>query len=129
MEKVRVKVDLMKPLPDSIFVGIKGDGLGLKGKDQKLEYEGVPTFCRSCKMQGHDIARCKAEVKKKKQMNRDNNRNSPSANNGPTHNSSEQVNDKTNIDVQKNNNNATAQNANAETKDDGFIPARNRQNR
>ncbi|XP_009804899.2 glycosyltransferase family 92 protein At1g27200-like [Nicotiana sylvestris] len=45
----------------------KGDGSGLKGKDQPLEYEGVPAFCRTCKLQGHDVARCKVEARKREQ--------------------------------------------------------------
>lgn len=126
MEEVGVEVDLMKPLPDSVFVGIEGDGSSLKDKDQKLEYEGVSAFYRSSKMKAHDFVRSKAKARKGEQINRDNNINAPSANNGPIHNSSEQVNDKINIEAQKNNNNATAQNANAETKDDGFSPVCNR---
>ncbi|KAM3306229.1 hypothetical protein P3S67_013099 [Capsicum chacoense] len=126
MAEVGVEEDLMKPLPDSVFVGIEGDGSSLKGKDQKLEYEGVSAFYRSSKMKAHDFVRCKVKKRKREQINRDNNINAPSANNGPIHNSSEQVNDKINIDAQKNKNNATAQNANAETKDDGFSPVCNR---
>ncbi|OIT38192.1 hypothetical protein A4A49_16410 [Nicotiana attenuata] len=74
MAKVRVEVDLMKSLPDAVFVGIEGDTTGLKGRDQKLEYEGVPAFCRTCKLQGHDVERCKVEARKKEQAktNRDN---------------------------------------------------------
>ncbi|XP_019264877.1 PREDICTED: uncharacterized protein LOC109242482 [Nicotiana attenuata] len=67
MAKVRVEVDLMKALPDSVFVGIKGDTTGLKGRDQKLEYEGVPAFCKTCKLQGHDYERCKVEARKREQ--------------------------------------------------------------
>ncbi|OIT21155.1 putative ribonuclease h protein [Nicotiana attenuata] len=74
MAKVRVEVDLMKPLPDAVFIGIEGDTTGLKGRDQKLEYEGVPAFCRTCKLQGHDVERCKVEARKKEQAttNREN---------------------------------------------------------
>ncbi|XP_070032979.1 uncharacterized protein [Nicotiana tomentosiformis] len=67
MAKVRIEVDLMKPLPDTMFVGIEGDVVGLKGRDQKLEYEGVPVFCRTCKTQGHDVARCKVEGRNREQ--------------------------------------------------------------
>lgn len=57
----------MKPLPDSVFVGIEGDGSGLKGRDKNVEYEGVPAFYRTFKLQGHDISICKIEVKKREQ--------------------------------------------------------------
>lgn len=71
MAKVRVEVDLMKSLQDSVFVGIKGDTTGLKGRNQKLEYESVPAFCKTCKLQGHDFERCKVEARKREQT-RDN---------------------------------------------------------
>ncbi|XP_009764067.1 uncharacterized protein [Nicotiana sylvestris] len=67
MAKVRVEVDLMKSLPNSVFIGIEGDTTRLKGKDQKLEYEGVPTFCKTCKLYGHDYERCKVEARKREQ--------------------------------------------------------------
>lgn len=67
LAKVRVEVGLMKPLPDSVFVGIEGDVSGLKERDQKLEYEGVPAFCRTCRLLGHDILICKIEAKKREQ--------------------------------------------------------------
>ncbi|XP_060195129.1 uncharacterized protein LOC132624353 [Lycium barbarum] len=43
------------------------DGVGKKGYEQKLEYEGVPAFCKSCRMQGHEITKCKVEARKKDQ--------------------------------------------------------------
>lgn len=50
MAKVRVEVDLSKPLKNSVFVGLEGLGAGFKGYEQKLEYEGVPSYCKMCKL-------------------------------------------------------------------------------
>ncbi|KAH0727708.1 hypothetical protein KY290_003412 [Solanum tuberosum] len=67
MAKVRVEVDLMNPLRDSVWIGLEGEGVGLKGRDQKLKYKGVPTFCKSCRMQGHDQDSCKVMARRKEQ--------------------------------------------------------------
>ncbi|KAG5613419.1 hypothetical protein H5410_024700 [Solanum commersonii] len=39
-------------------------GVGLKGYEQKLEYEGVPAFCRTCHLQGHDQRKLKTKGKR-----------------------------------------------------------------
>ncbi|KAH0724586.1 hypothetical protein KY290_000407 [Solanum tuberosum] len=40
MVKIRVEVDLLKSLPQSVWVGLEDDKSPLKGYVQKLEYEG-----------------------------------------------------------------------------------------
>lgn len=45
MAKVRVEVDLKKPLLKSVWVGLEGLSAGLRGYEQILEYEGVPDYC------------------------------------------------------------------------------------
>lgn len=64
LAKVRVEVELQKPLPKSVWIGQKCKGAGLKGYEQRLEYEGVSTFCKTCKLQGHDQSKCKVEARK-----------------------------------------------------------------
>lgn len=64
LAKVRVEVDLLKPLTKYVWVGHEGQRFSLKGHEQKLEYEGVPTFCRTCNLQGHDLLKCKVEARK-----------------------------------------------------------------
>lgn len=54
--KIRVEVDLLKPLPETIFVGQEYDDSPLKGYTQKLEYEGVPEYCKHCLKLGHYMA-------------------------------------------------------------------------
>lgn len=65
MAKIRVKVDLLKPLPQSIFVGQEYEDSPLKGYTQKLEYEGVPKYCKHCRKIGHYMINCRALEKKK----------------------------------------------------------------
>lgn len=64
LPKVRIKVDLLKPLPQSVWVGHGKQGGSLKGHEQILTYEGVPSFCRTCNLQGHNITNCKVEAKR-----------------------------------------------------------------
>uniref|UniRef100_M1CN18 Non-LTR retrolelement reverse transcriptase n=1 Tax=Solanum tuberosum TaxID=4113 RepID=M1CN18_SOLTU len=64
LAKVRVEVDLLKPLPQSVWVGHEKQGGSLKGHEQILTYEGVPSFCRTCNLQGHDMTNCNVEAKK-----------------------------------------------------------------
>ncbi|XP_070025938.1 protein PXR1-like [Nicotiana sylvestris] len=49
MAKIRVEVDLLKPLPQSVFVGQEYEDSPLKGYAQKLEYEGVLKYCKHCR--------------------------------------------------------------------------------
>ncbi|KAH0658292.1 hypothetical protein KY285_026839 [Solanum tuberosum] len=64
LTKVRVEVDLLKPLPQSVWVGHEKQRGSLKGHEQILTYEGVPSFCRTCNLQGHNITNCNVEAKK-----------------------------------------------------------------
>ncbi|KAG5616620.1 hypothetical protein H5410_016444 [Solanum commersonii] len=64
LAKVKVEVDHLKPLPQSVWVGHEKQGGSLKGHGQILTYEGIPSFCRTCKLQGHDITNCKIEATK-----------------------------------------------------------------
>ncbi|MCD7463540.1 hypothetical protein HAX54_050829 [Datura stramonium] len=66
LAKVRIEVDFQKPLPNAVWVGLEGQGTGLKGYEQKLEYEGVPAFCKTSRLQVHDYTKYKVEAKKKK---------------------------------------------------------------
>ncbi|XP_009801081.1 uncharacterized protein [Nicotiana sylvestris] len=55
MANMRVEVNLLKPLPDSVFVGQEDDESPLKGFTQKLEYEEVPKYCKHCRKLGHNM--------------------------------------------------------------------------
>ncbi|XP_059295368.1 uncharacterized protein LOC132048688 [Lycium ferocissimum] len=55
MAKVRVEVDLTKPRLNQIWVGQEDEANPLKGFYQKIEYEGVPKYCRHCKILGHSV--------------------------------------------------------------------------
>ncbi|XP_009799697.1 protein PXR1-like [Nicotiana sylvestris] len=63
MAEVRVEVDLLKPLPNHIWVGNEDDDSPLKGFEQKLEYESVPKYCRHCRKLGHDLINCRVVEK------------------------------------------------------------------
>lgn len=65
MAKIRVEVDLLKSLPQSVFVRQEYDESPLKGYTQKIEYEGVPKYCKHCRKLGHYIVNCRALQKKK----------------------------------------------------------------
>ncbi|XP_070042121.1 uncharacterized protein [Nicotiana tomentosiformis] len=65
MGKIRVEVDLLKPLPESVFVGQEYDESPLKGYTQKLEYKSVPKYYKHCQKLGHYIVNCRALEKKK----------------------------------------------------------------
>lgn len=57
-------MDLLKPLPQSIFVGKDHEDSPLKGYTQKLEYEGVPKYCKHYRKIGHYMINCRALEKK-----------------------------------------------------------------
>ncbi|OIT39211.1 hypothetical protein A4A49_28977 [Nicotiana attenuata] len=65
MAKIIVEVDLLKPLPQSVFVGQEYEDSPLKGYTQKLEYEGVPKYCKHCRKIGHYMINCSVLEKKK----------------------------------------------------------------
>lgn len=58
MAKVRVEVDLLKPLLKSVWVGLEDDNFPLRGFEQKIEWESVPKYCKHCKKIGHAIINC-----------------------------------------------------------------------
>nr|XP_033515847.1 glutamic acid-rich protein-like [Nicotiana tomentosiformis] len=64
MAKVRVEVDLLKPLPTSVWVGSEDEESPLNGFTQMVEYEGVPKYCKKL---GHFLIECRVLEKKKKQ--------------------------------------------------------------
>lgn len=59
MAKIRVEVDLLKNLPDYVYVGLEHES-PLKGYNQKIEYENIPKFCMQCKKLCHNILNCRA---------------------------------------------------------------------
>lgn len=82
MAKIRVEVNLLKPLPESVWVGLECDDAPLKGYVQKLEYEGVPKYCKHCRKIGHYVKECRIlerenikEVEKQKERNNGNKNN------------------------------------------------------
>lgn len=54
MARVCVEIDLLKPRPNRIWLG-----MGAGGKWQKIIYERVPKFCSHCMLRGHDNESCR----------------------------------------------------------------------
>ncbi|XP_019232594.1 PREDICTED: uncharacterized protein LOC109213268 [Nicotiana attenuata] len=65
MAKVRVEVDLLKPLLTSVWVGSDDEDSPLRGFTQMVKYEGVPKYCRHCKKLGHSLIECRVLEKNK----------------------------------------------------------------
>ncbi|XP_070041196.1 uncharacterized protein [Nicotiana tomentosiformis] len=65
MAKVRVEIDLLKPLLETVYVGSKKEDSPLEGFVQKLEYEGIPKYCKFCKKLGHLMINCRVLERKK----------------------------------------------------------------
>ncbi|KAH0730979.1 hypothetical protein KY289_002167 [Solanum tuberosum] len=65
MAKVRVEIDLLKPQPESVYVGLIHENSPQTGFMQKLEYEGIPKYCKHCKKLGHVMANCRVLERKK----------------------------------------------------------------
>ncbi|XP_070050930.1 uncharacterized protein [Nicotiana tomentosiformis] len=63
--KVRIEIDLLKPQPESVYVGQIYDNAPQKGFVQKLKYEGIPKYCKYCKKLGHNLLNCRAIERKK----------------------------------------------------------------
>lgn len=58
--KIKVEIDLLKPSKDQIRLGFKRlDSNEEDGYWLDIEYEGAPSYCQYCCMQGHDILSCK----------------------------------------------------------------------
>ncbi|XP_060195140.1 uncharacterized protein LOC132624363 [Lycium barbarum] len=55
MAKVRIELDLLKHRLDSIWVGLEDTNAPLRGFYQKIEYEGVPKYCKHCRKLGHNM--------------------------------------------------------------------------
>ncbi|OIT33860.1 hypothetical protein A4A49_06038 [Nicotiana attenuata] len=71
MAKVRVEIDLLKDQPNSIYVGQIYDNASQKGFVQKIEFEGVPKYCKFCRKLGHNMINCRALERKKAAENRE----------------------------------------------------------
>lgn len=52
--RVCVEIDLLKPRPNRIWLG-----MGAGGKWNKIIYERVPKFCSHCMLRGHDNESCR----------------------------------------------------------------------
>ncbi|WMV09467.1 hypothetical protein MTR67_002852 [Solanum verrucosum] len=59
MAKLKVKIDLLKPLVHEVAVVIKNPKGEIEKFDQKIEYETIPAFCAHCKIQGHTALKCR----------------------------------------------------------------------
>ncbi|OIT27310.1 hypothetical protein A4A49_35878 [Nicotiana attenuata] len=70
MAKVRVEIDFLKDQPNSAYVGKIFDDAPQKEFVQKIEFEGVPKYCKFCRKLGHNIINCRALERKKAAENR-----------------------------------------------------------
>ncbi|KAH0706060.1 hypothetical protein KY285_010590 [Solanum tuberosum] len=59
LAKVWVEVNLLKKLPDQIWVGLEDEGIPLKGYFQKIEYENILKYCKNYKKLGHNVMNCR----------------------------------------------------------------------
>ncbi|OIT35442.1 hypothetical protein A4A49_24660 [Nicotiana attenuata] len=71
MAKVRVEIDLLKDQPNSVYVGQTYDNAPQKGFVQKIEFEGVPKYCKFCRKLGNNMINCRALERKKAAENRE----------------------------------------------------------
>ncbi|XP_059281140.1 uncharacterized protein LOC132034802 [Lycium ferocissimum] len=69
MAKIRVKIDLMKPLIHSVWIGTEDENDPLRGYAQKIKYENIPKYCIHYKKLGHAIIECRV-LKKKKEIDK-----------------------------------------------------------
>ncbi|XP_019235433.1 PREDICTED: uncharacterized protein LOC109215779 [Nicotiana attenuata] len=67
--QVRVEVDLLRPLPTSVFVGAEDENMSLNCYVQKIEWENVPKYCKHCRKIGHSLINCWIVEKKKREEN------------------------------------------------------------
>ncbi|XP_059289097.1 uncharacterized protein LOC132042593 [Lycium ferocissimum] len=63
MAKIRVEIDLMKPIIHNVWIGTEDENDPLKGYVQKVEYENIPKYCKHCKKLGHALSECRVMVK------------------------------------------------------------------
>ncbi|KAH0764626.1 hypothetical protein KY285_000497 [Solanum tuberosum] len=60
--KLRVEIDLLKPLLTNIQVVIKNFEGQVDTFNQKIEYKTLPTFCQFCRTQDHSQEKCKRTI-------------------------------------------------------------------
>nr|XP_009770480.1 PREDICTED: uncharacterized protein LOC104221176 [Nicotiana sylvestris] len=65
MAKVRVEIDQLKNQPYSVYVGQIYKNAPQKDFVQKLEFEGIPKYCKFCRTLGHNMINCRALERKK----------------------------------------------------------------
>ncbi|XP_075091489.1 uncharacterized protein LOC142171699 [Nicotiana tabacum] len=65
MAKVRIELDLHKPLSTSVYVGSEDEDYPLKVFVQEVEYERIPKYCKQCKKLGHDLSNCRVMERKR----------------------------------------------------------------
>ncbi|KAK4337556.1 hypothetical protein RND71_042043 [Anisodus tanguticus] len=56
--KLRVKIDLLKPLIDVVTVEVRNSRGEMETFTQIIKYETIPLYCLHCNIQGHDIDSC-----------------------------------------------------------------------
>ncbi|XP_070055164.1 uncharacterized protein [Nicotiana tomentosiformis] len=81
MAKVRIEIDLLKQQPEPAYVGQIYEDAPQKGFVQKLEYEGIPKYCKFCRKLGRNMINCRVLERKKlaesndKEINKENEEN------------------------------------------------------
>lgn len=60
MAKVKVQMDLSKPRPSHVWIGIEDEDLTIRNC-KPLEYENLPPYYEYFRHQGHDIEECESK--------------------------------------------------------------------
>ncbi|XP_060210382.1 uncharacterized protein LOC132637284 [Lycium barbarum] len=61
--KIKVKIDLLKPRLDQIWLGFNRLEGGEDGVWLDIEYKGVPSYCNYCCIQGHLESQCRKKAR------------------------------------------------------------------
>ncbi|XP_060182467.1 uncharacterized protein LOC132612161 [Lycium barbarum] len=79
MAKVRIEIDILKPLIDNVWIGDEDEDSPLKGFVQRIKYENITKYCKHCRRLGHNLANCRVLEKRmqeeKKEVERENEHN------------------------------------------------------
>lgn len=57
--RVKVLVNLLADMPKQVRLDIENESMGeIRTEWVKIKYDFLPTYCKECKIQGHDMFAC-----------------------------------------------------------------------